>query len=479
MQKPVLIRIVIPFLLAVFLLSQLFFQTGCANIVPPEGGARDSLPPVLVKANPANETRNFSTDRITLSFDEYVDLDNYQQNVIVSPLPVNMPTMTRKLNTITIKLRDSIEPNTTYTFNFGNSIKDVNEGNIMKDFVYSYSTGRYIDSLEFNGRVVVAETGQPDTTLTVMLYRNMDDSAVINDRPRFITKLNGNGSFTFHNLPPGTFRVYAMKDEGSHKYLSTKELFAFADSTVHINGNTDSVFLYAYVADTTTNGLPTTRTATPAIGRNARGETPVKRLRFTTNLNVNKQELTNKFIITFDTKLRVFDSTKVHFSTDTTYTPVTNYSWSLDSNRRVLTLNHPWRESTEYNLILEKDFATDTLGQQLLRTDTLNFSTRSTKEYGEIRIRFRNLNLSKNPVLQFVQGDQLKYSFPLTSEQFSMNLLEPGDYGLRILNDNNKNGKWDPGIFFGRHRQPEIVKPVPRKTTTIKAGLDNQIEIIL
>ena len=125
------------------------------------------------------------------------------------------------------------------------------------------------------------------------------------------------------------------------------------------------------------------------------------------------------------------------------------------------------------------DFATDTLGQQLLKPDTLNFSTKSKSEYGDIRIRFRNLDLSKNPVLQFVQGDQLKYSFPLTSQQISVTLLEPGDYGLRILNDNNKNGKWDPGIFFGKHQQPEIVKPVPRKTTTIKAGLDNQIEIVL
>jgi uncharacterized protein (DUF2141 family) len=478
MQKPVLIRIVIPFLLLAFVLSQLFLYTGCANIVPPEGGARDSLPPVLVKANPPNNTRNFTTDRITFSFDEYVDLENYQQNVIVSPLPVNMPTMTRKLNTITIKLRDSVEQNTTYSFNFGNSIKDVNEGNILKDFVYTYSTGRYIDSLEFSGRVVLAETGQTDSTLTVMLYRDMDDSAVIKGRPRFITKLNAAGGFTFHNLPPGTFRVFAMKDEGSYRYLSQKQLFAFADSAIHVNSHTDSIRLYAYVADTT--GNRSTGAAAPATpGRNARGETQAKRLKFSTNLSAGKQELTNKFIMTFDTKLRVFDSTKVHFSTDTTFIPVTNYSWSLDSNKRVLTLIHPWRENTLYNLILEKDFATDTLGQKLLKTDTLNFSTRSKSEYGDIKIRFRNLDLSKNPVLQFVQGDQLKYSFPLTSQQFSMNLLEPGDYGLRILNDNNKNGKWDPGIFFGKHQQPEIVKQVPRKTTTIKAGLDNQIEIVL
>lgn len=472
MQKPVLTRIVFPFLLAVFFISHLFFETGCANIVPPEGGLRDTLPPTLVKSTPANETRNFNTDRITFIFDEYVDLENYQQNVIVSPLPVNMPTMTRKLNTITIKLRDSVESNTTYSFNFGNSIKDINEGNIFRDFVYSFSTGSYIDSMEFSGRVILAENGQTDSTLAVMLYRDMDDSAVINKRPRFVTRVNSSGYFKFRNLAPGTFRVYALKDEGSYRYLSTKQLFAFADSPVQIGPNTDSVTLYAYVADTSGQ-----RTAGPPA---ARGNKPGdRRLKFQANLSADKQELTNKLTLTFDIKLRDFDSTKLHLTTDSTFIPVTNYSWTLDSARRVLTLNNQWKENTRYNLILEKEFATDTLGQQLLKSDTLEFSTKSKTDYGDIRIRFRNLDLSKNPVLQFVQGDQLKYSFPLTGEQFSQTLLEPGDYGLRILFDNNKNGKWDPGIFFGKHQQPEIVKPVARKTTTIKAGLDSQVEIAL
>jgi hypothetical protein len=478
MQKPVLIRIVIPFLLSVFALSQLFFQAGCANIVPPEGGLRDTLPPVMVRSTPPNNARNFTNDRIIFTFDEYVDLENYQQNVLVSPIQENMPTMTRKLNTITIKMRDSIEQNTTYSFNFGNSIKDVNEGNIYKNFTFTYSTGPYIDSMKFSGRVLLAETGLPDSTLSVMLHRDMEDSAVINKNPRFVTRVDGNGYFTFRYLAPGTFRVYALKSEGSYRYLSTKSLFAFADSAVHVNQATDSVTLFAYVADTSDRAGPTTSTVAPPARGNTRGAAD-KRLRFQTNLSGGQQDLNNKLIFTFDTKIRVFDSTKIRLTTDSTYKPVTNYSWKLDSNRRVLTLEHQWMENTQYGLILEKDFATDTLGQQLLKSDTLDFKTKAKSEYGDIRIRFRNLDLSKNPVLQFMQGDQLKYSFPLTSENFAKTLLEPGDYGLRILNDNNKNGKWDPGIFFGKHQQPEIVKPVARKTTTIKAGLDNQVEILL
>ena len=114
---------------------------GCANIIPPEGGPRDSLAPVLEKATPRDSTRNFTGNRITFQFDEYVEVDNYQQNLIVSPLPKNMPNVTRKLQTITVKFRDSLEENTTYSLNFGKSVKDFTEGNIYRDFTYTFTTG--------------------------------------------------------------------------------------------------------------------------------------------------------------------------------------------------------------------------------------------------------------------------------------------------------------------------------------------------
>src|SRR5688572_24860527 len=163
MTKPTLIKIVFPLLLFIIIIPQILVQTGCANIIPPEGGLRDSVPPVLRKADPADSSRNFSDNSITLSFDEYVNADNYLQEMIVSPVPTNMPTVTRKLNTVTVKLRDSLEPNTTYSINFGNTIKDVNEGNTLKNFTYIFSTGPYFDSLQFTGNVLLAESGEADT----------------------------------------------------------------------------------------------------------------------------------------------------------------------------------------------------------------------------------------------------------------------------------------------------------------------------
>jgi hypothetical protein len=137
--------------------------TGCANIVPPTGGPRDSLPPVLVKADPSENALHVSPKKIILNFDEYLDLKEIRNNLIVSPVPKIMPTVTSHLRTITIEIRDTLQPNTTYALNFGRAVTDVNEGNILKNFTYVFSTGNYIDSLRYSGRVIMAYTGKPDS----------------------------------------------------------------------------------------------------------------------------------------------------------------------------------------------------------------------------------------------------------------------------------------------------------------------------
>jgi Bacterial Ig-like domain len=471
MKKPTLIKIFFPLFLVIFLISQTLVQTGCANIIPPEGGPRDSLPPVLRRASPPDSSRNFADKRITLTFDEYVDADNYLQEMIISPVPANMPVVNRKLNTVTIRLRDTLEPNTTYSLNFGNTIKDVNEGNPMKNFTYIFSTGPYIDSLEFTGNVLLAETGEKDTTLTILLHKTNIDSALIKEKPRYITKLDGRGNFRFKNLPPGTFYAYALKDEGgSYRYMSKTQLFAFADSAVMVSRDTKPITLYAYA------GKETSPPVKPAAENNRNTKTADKRLKFATNLSAARQDLLDKFMMVFESKLKNFDTSKVHFSTDTTFVPLSGYSWEMDSTKKIVKLDFPWQENAQYNLVLEKDFATDTLGYQLLKADTISFKAKGKKDYGKVTIRFRNLDLSQNPVLLFVQNNEVKKSFPLYEASFSEELFIPGDYSLRILNDINENGIWDPGVFFGKRQQPELVKPIQR-TLNIKADRDNSFDI--
>lgn len=463
-------KCVVPlFALSSMLLTALISGTGCANIMPPEGGPRDSLAPVLMRATPRDSTKLFTSNRIDLYFNEYVEIDNPQQNMLISPFPEQFPNVTRKLENVTVRMRGELEPNTTYIIDFGKTIKDLNEGNVAKDFRYIFTTGTYFDSLEFRGNVLMAETGEIDTTMGVMLHRSSRDSAVRDEPPRYVTRVDNKGNFRFRNLAPGKYYVYALKDESNRfRYFAESQAFAFADSSVTVNADTPPVTLYAYA---------TPEVPKPGAVEDDGGRKADKRLKFSVNLLGTEQDLLSPFVFTFEKPLQVFDSTKLHFTTDSTYTPVSNYHWNLDSTRRKLTLVYTWKENTPYHMILEKDFATDSLGQQLLKSDTLDFNSKKTTDYGKLRLRFRNLDLTGNPVLQFIVNKEVKYSFPLTGIEFSQPLFQPGEYTLRILRDDNKNGKWDPGKFFGPNRkQPELAKPLARKVV-IKPNIDVPIEI--
>lgn len=452
-------------------LASLLISGGCANILPPSGGPRDSTPPVLLKAAPADSTRQFSGKTIRLEFNEFVEVDNYMKNLIISPIPENMPTVSRKLETITVRLRDDLEPNTTYTFNFGNSIRDLNEGNIFKNYTYLVTTGDYFDSLQFNGSVVVAKSGEIDTTLMVMLHRSGEDSLLQTSKPRYVSRVNKEGRFHFDHLPPGTFYLYALNDEsGSYRYFNEEQqLFAFASEPVRVYG--DSVPEVRLLAYQVPGKKEAPRTANERRGREE------KRLKYSVNLKASQQDLLSPFVMSFETPIRDFDSTKIRFARDSAFTPVeTPWHWEADSTRQQWTLVHTWQENTLYHLILDKEFATDTLGQQLLKSDTLSFFSKKRSDYGKLTLRFKNLDLSNNPVLQFVQNKEVVYSFPLTEPTFSQPLFLPGEYNLRILRDTNGNGVWDPGKFFGERRQPEVAEPLAR-VINVKPNQDFPIEV--
>ena len=466
------------FLVFIVYLFSLIGGTGCANIVPPSGGPRDSLPPVMVRAEPADSTTNFKGEVIRLHFDEYIDLQNVSQNLLFTPLMETTPMVEVKLRTITIKLRDPLEENTTYTFNFGNSIRDYTEGNIIKDFTYTFSTGPALDSLELRGSVVMAETGKTDTTLQVLLHRNLADTAVQKELPRYAAKLDGRGNFHFKNLAPGTYAIYALGDAGAgRRYLDPKrQTFAFADAPVQVGDSSQNIVLYAY------KEVSTTQTPTPAPAappRAPRGTTPNdRRLRFGTNLvGGNQQELTKDLVVTFDVPYRFLDTTKIALSTDSSFIPVP-FTSTTDTLNKNLIIKTAWRENTQYNLVLDKDFAEDTTGKRLLKTDTLSFRTKRKADYGVVNIRLRNLENAEIAVLQFIQSGKVVLAVPIGSGVYRNDMFSPGDYELRILYDRNGNGVWDPGQFFDAKRQPELTQPIDRRIT-VKPAWDNEFEINL
>ena len=464
-----------PILLIILSISKILVLAGCANIVPPMGGPRDSLPPLLVKVTPPDSSKGFNTRTITFTFDEFIDQpQDIFRNLIVSPTPAISPVIESKLRTLTVKIKDTLESNTTYYYNFGDAIKDINEGNVLRNFSYIFTTGNTLDTLQLGGKVVLAETGGIDSTLIVMLHRSAEDSAVLKDRPRYITKLDGQGNFLFRYLPAGIYYIYALKDESGTRRYSDKTLFAFADSSVEVKPGATPVTLYAFIENQSPPGVATINFA----GTRGTGTRPDdRRLKFTTNLSGNTQDLLNELSLNFDVPLRNVDTTRLQLSTDSAFIPATA-SWQIDSLQKKLTLKTTWKENTLYNLILDKDFAEDTAGRKLFKTDTLHFTTRKQADYGSLKISFPNIDLSQNPVLQLSQGGQVVKTFPLGTTEIYQALFPPGEYELSILFDKNKNGKWDPGQFFESRRQPELVRPL-NKRITIRANWDNEFEIRL
>jgi len=457
------------------LFSTVINGPGCANIVPPQGGPRDTIPPVLLKSNPGDSAVNFTGNKIVFTFDEFMDVQDIQGNLLVSPMAKINPVVDFKLREVTVKLKDSLEANTTYTLDFGKALKDITEGNIIKDFRFTFSTGAYIDSLELKGNVLMAETAKPDSTMIVLLYTNKDDSAVVKEKPKYIARLDGKGNFHFKNLPAKTFYIYALKDEGGmRRYMNEKQAFAFSDSAVTMQLKNEPVSLFAYaikekqVAATDDLGAPG--------GKPKPGTATEKRLKFQANITNNQQDLLSDLILNFETPLKKFDSTGLRLYTDSTYQPVTELSMLTDSLARTITLRTTWKENTLYNLILDKEFAEDSSGRKLFKTDTISFITKKKTDYGTLKIRFRKLELEKNPVVQLVNGQGIVSSFPLNETEFNLAIFNPGDYEVRILFDANKNGSWDPGQFFGTRRQPEKVTLIGRKIT-IKPNWTNEYDI--
>lgn len=469
-----------------FIVISILSSPGCANIVPPLGGPRDTLPPKLVAVTPHDSSKQFNTNKIVFNFDEYIDPKDVRTELIVSPVPKVDPIVDAKLRTLTVRLKDTLEPNTTYSLNFGKAIRDVNEGNILKNFTYVFSTGDHIDAGEFAGSIILAATGKIDTTLVAMLHLRFDDSAVVKNRPRYIARIDSTGRFVFRYIQPGSYALYAMKDEsGSHKYLSKSQLFAFADSPVVVSRNTPAITLYAYAETAETK--PASKGAggakAPSSKQSEKEKEKDRRLQFQTNINNGAFDVLDTFHFQFPNALKVFDTTRIRF-TDERFVaiPSREYHFVRDTTNKIFYLFYHWPTDTKYHLVLAKDFAQDSAGRKLLKVDTISFQTKKDIEYGEVRIRIPNLDLSKNPVLQFIQADAVKYSYRFVNrKEFKVLLFPPGEYELRLLFDDNKNGVWDSGEFFGKHRQPERVMPIgsAKKKFNVKANWDNEVDITL
>ena len=223
-------------LLCLGMLLTAFLAQQCANAVAPTGGPKDERPPVVVEAVPENHSINFTGKKIEITFDEYITLENANQNVMISPPLSEKPDIKLKNKTVVIKFKEDLASNTTYTINFGAAIKDLHEGNQFKDYVYSFSTGDHIDTLCIAGKVLNAADKKPVGDVYVSLYAaNQEniDSLPLTTTPNYITKTDKEGNFRLTGLADQQYLVFALKDANSNLYFDLpNEEVAFLDTLV-------------------------------------------------------------------------------------------------------------------------------------------------------------------------------------------------------------------------------------------------------
>ena len=225
----------------------LAFQS-CANRGSgPQGGPKDTEPPMLVSATPINGSTKVNTKTITLEFNELVSVNNPIQNIIFSPPQKNIPSVKALGRKVNIAFQDSLLPNTTYTIEINNCIVDYNESNPFPKYTYTFSTGEKIDSLQISGKVIDAQTLAARKNYTVGIYSNLSDTAFSKHRFEKITKTDANGNFTIYAVAEGTYNIFAIKDvAGANLYQNKGTDIAFLDSTItpyaHLHGKVDTLW---------------------------------------------------------------------------------------------------------------------------------------------------------------------------------------------------------------------------------------------
>ena len=203
-----------------------------------------------------------------------------------------------------------------------------------------------------------------------------------------------------------------------------------------------------------------------------------KKLKLTNNFIYGKQDLLNTFQLTTNSSLKIFEADSIMLM-DTNFIKIKDYVITIDSLRKKISIDYKWPSNQPFNLVVFKNGLSDSSGLKLLKNDTIKFFTKSISEYGSLKITFKNIDLNQHPILYFLEGENVKYTFNIQNETWENKMMLPGDFSLRILYDKNNNGQWDAGAFYGNpKRQPEIVKWFATPLN-IRANWENEISLIL
>ena len=213
----------------------LLLAVRCAQITPLTGGQKDATPPKPLHFSQPNASTNFKEKFIEIEFDEFISLKDVANQLIVTPQIKQIPTIQLHGKKLRIEFNDTLASNTTYKLAFGNSISDLNESNVLRNFEYVFSTGTVLDSLTINGQILNSTNKKPVSQVSIGLYDiHANDSIVYKNKPLYVSTTNEDGKFTFGYLPNKTFKIVGIKDD-NHNWLydGSEEQIAFSNAPIN------------------------------------------------------------------------------------------------------------------------------------------------------------------------------------------------------------------------------------------------------
>jgi len=232
----------------VFVVAIAILLAYCDRPGSPGGGPKDTQPPQIIKSTPPNYSARFKGDRFEIDFDEFIELNNINQSLLISPPMDELPDFKAKGKTLLVKFNEELKENTTYTLFFGDAIVDITEKNAVTENTYIFSTGDRVDSMSMEGKVINAIDLQPAADVFVMLYKVTDKAVTLNDtgnrdidldsmpmlfKPFYLSKTNENGQYKFNGLADEKYLIFALRDLNSnHIFDQPTEEIAFLDSLV-------------------------------------------------------------------------------------------------------------------------------------------------------------------------------------------------------------------------------------------------------
>jgi uncharacterized protein (DUF2141 family) len=492
----------------------------CAKRASPTGGPKDSIPPVLINASPKLNTIFFDKEEINLTFNEYITLKDINKQLIISP-PLNSTQykvypVTGASKKVTLKLLDTLLDNTTYTFNFGESITDFNESNPTSYLTYTLSTGPTIDSLYIRGRVTDAFELETERFISLQLYpvdSTYNDSVIYTQKPLYVTSTLDTTIYRFQNLKAGKYAIIALEDKSGNYFFDQsvdkigykKELIElpkdsiidlrlfkertnfFWDQPYFVN---DHHIILSYYGDRDNEpfkmvsnvpesfeSLVTQSRETDTLNYWFKGA-ELDSLQFEFNIKDSLQIKTVQFNNPTPDSLVIDKLTSGSLRLQEKYELKSNLPITLVNSEQVIVTNvdsiqipavlklqeNYDRVTIDFEVIPNDRYEITLLPNALVdfwgnTNDTLVYrtSTKKIEDYGNIFLLVQHQ--SPHPyIIELLKNDDVirRFDTPVEGNNYRFELLDAGNYRVRLIEDPNENKLWDTGSYLEKI-QPEKV----------------------